>query len=157
MAAVLRADHYMIVCTDPAKTADFLVKVVGLDQTPSDPERFSAADGFEVHICPVTAFDPNIHKHNWMPDGLPAFSDSFASRATHLCFRVDSLQDVLTRIFAYGGIQPFSLNVECAVDQITSATQPLTFGSRSVYVKDPDQNLFEFVQAGISLEAANLK
>jgi catechol 2,3-dioxygenase-like lactoylglutathione lyase family enzyme len=55
------------------------------------------------------------------------------------------------------GLKPFSLDADCAIDPIGLATDPLTFGSRSVYVEDPDANLFEFVEVGVSLEMADLK
>jgi hypothetical protein len=53
-------------------------------------------------------------------------------------------------------VTPFSLDAECATTDIVSDSQALLFGSRSVYVEDQDRNVFEIVQAGVSLEIANL-
>lgn len=130
--------------------------MVGLDPHPADPERFSAADGFEVHICPVIGYDPAIHTNNWMPNGLPALADSMARRVTRLSFRVDSLADIVSRVFAYGGIQPFSLDDNWNYHVIPSVAHPLQFGTRSVHVADPDNNLFEFVESGVSTKLASL-
>lgn len=155
MAKYLAPDHVMLVVSDAERARQFYRDVLGLPSRDYDPDRFFLEDGFEIHLCPVDPGDPSTYAADWATEKGPAFSESFSEAAKHLALRVDDVHAMASKLFT-ASAQPFSLDVACAMEPIASATQLVNFGTKSVYVRDPDGNLIEFVQEGVSIDRAGV-
>lgn len=68
----------------------------------------------------------------------------------HFAFEVSSLSSVASKALELG-FHPFQMDTEGEEHEITNDND-LNFGIKTVFVRDPDSNLWEFVQKGHSWE-----
>ena len=69
----------------------------------------------------------------------------------HFAFEVPSLNAVSSKALELG-LHPFQMDSEGEEHDIMSTEDDLNFGIKTVFVRDPDNNLWEFVQKGHSWE-----
>lgn len=67
----------------------------------------------------------------------------------HFAFEVEDLRRVVKRALAHE-LQCFMMDTEGEEHYIKVDTDPLSFGIRTLFIRDPDDNLWEFVQRGHS-------
>jgi catechol 2,3-dioxygenase-like lactoylglutathione lyase family enzyme len=91
---------------------------------------------------------PTLHLIEIEDAGVPSEEDMH-HYYRHFAFEVPSLRAVTARSLELG-FSPFQMNTEGDEHEITSPDDDLTFGIRTVFVRDPDNNLWEFVQKGYS-------
>ena len=130
-------NHVNIVTTSAARTREFLVDVLGLEPHAVAPFWLVAGD-VTVHV--IEAED--------------ARSDtSVYRRLQHFAFEVDDLDEVYRRLVAapkHLGLAPFRMGLEMQ-EQPLRAAQDIDEGIGTIFVRDRDGNLYEFVQLGRGL------
>jgi catechol 2,3-dioxygenase-like lactoylglutathione lyase family enzyme len=103
----------------------------------------------------VLGLVPHPDKSNWLGHGQGCLihlmrrtrpGDDNDDPARHVALRVDRLEKVVALLLEHGCV-PFQSNVEQSEHRpISSSDQPLDFGIGTVFVRDPDGNLIEFVE-----------
>jgi catechol 2,3-dioxygenase-like lactoylglutathione lyase family enzyme len=69
----------------------------------------------------------------------------------HTAFEVDDLREVCRR-GVENGYLTFQMDIHGEESVIEASDAPLDFGLKTVFVRDPDGNLWEFAQRGLSWE-----
>lgn len=67
----------------------------------------------------------------------------------HFAFEVDSLREVVEKSLEHGFLT-FQMDSEGNEKKLINATDPIDFGIKTIFVRDPDHNLWEFVQKNFS-------
>lgn len=65
----------------------------------------------------------------------------------HFALQIDSLREVL-RILLERGHVPFQMDMSGREREVHSSEDPLDFGLGTLFVRDPDSNLVEFIEEG---------
>jgi catechol 2,3-dioxygenase-like lactoylglutathione lyase family enzyme len=105
----------------------------------------------------ILGLEPHPEKANWLGygQGCPIHlmertrtGEDVDDPARHVALRVDRLEDVVALLLDHG-CAPFQSDVQQREHRpITSAHQRLDFGIGTVFVRDADGNLIEFVERG---------
>lgn len=128
-------NHVALVITDLERSRHFMGEILGLERHPKMPRWYRVGD------CAVHLLGP-------MPDaGADA---SLYHHHQHLAIQVDDVRAVLARLMAHS-LEPFQINSELEPHVVTDLDDPLDYGTGSVLVRDPDGNLFEFLEIGRGL------
>ena len=132
-------NHVNIVVTSAEAAREFLVDVLGLEPHPVVPVWFIAGN-VTVHV--IEAED--------------AHSDtSVYRRLQHVAFEVDDLDEVYKRLVAapeHLGLEPFRMGLDAQAQPLKTA-QDIDKGIGTLFVRDLDGNLYEFVQLGRGIYA----
>ncbi|MBV9334790.1 MAG: VOC family protein [Solirubrobacterales bacterium] len=133
----LGLNHVALVVTDLERSRHFMGEVLGLERHPRMPRWYCVGD------CAVHLLQP-------MPDA--GVDSSLYHRYQHVAIQVDDVCAVLCRLLA-NGLEPFQIDSALRRRPISSIDDPLDYGTGSVLVRDPDENLFEFMEIGRGLFA----
>jgi catechol 2,3-dioxygenase-like lactoylglutathione lyase family enzyme len=128
------------------------MKLTGVQHISMRVADFERARQFYVEVL---GFAPHPQKSNWLGHGQgcpihlmlrtrPGEDTDDPSR--HIALRVDRLENAVARLLEHG-YTPFQADVKQSEHRpIRSVDQPLDFGIGTVFVRDPDGNLIEFVE-----------
>jgi catechol 2,3-dioxygenase-like lactoylglutathione lyase family enzyme len=130
-------NHVALVVTDLDRSRHFMGDVLGLERHPKMPRWYRVGD------CAVHLLKP-------MPEA--GADGSLYHRHQHLAIQVDDVRPLLRRLIA-NSLEPFQINSELEPHPVASPDDPLDYGTGSVLVRDPDGNLFEFLEIGRGLFA----
>ena len=133
----LGINHVALVVTDLDRSRHFMDEVLGLERHPKMPRWYRVGD-CAVHLLkpmPEAGADSSLYHHH-----------------QHLAIQVDDVRAVLRRLIA-NSLEPFQINSELEPHPVASLDDPLDYGTGSVLVRDPDGNLFEFLEIGRGLFA----
>jgi catechol 2,3-dioxygenase-like lactoylglutathione lyase family enzyme len=124
-------NHVSLRVANIAQASAFYAGVLGLRPHPQKPNWLGAGQGCIIHLMEKTV----------EPDGP-------VDPARHVALDVDSLEDVVALLLRHD-CQPYQATVDQRQHKaIVSADQPLDFGIGTVFVRDRDGNIVEFVQKG---------
>jgi catechol 2,3-dioxygenase-like lactoylglutathione lyase family enzyme len=74
----------------------------------------------------------------------------------HFALQVPKLDDVLT-ILLQAGQKPFQMDGKMKEHFLVDPGDPLTFGTGTLFVRDPDGNLIEFIEEGKGLFSVEMR
>ncbi len=74
----------------------------------------------------------------------------------HFALQVADLQNLLRTLLA-AGQQPFQMDNSMKEHALTDSGDPLTFGTGTVFIRDPDGNLIEFIEEGKGLFSIEMR
>jgi len=132
-------NHVSIVSRNLDKTAAFLQKVIGC--TPHDHEGW-----FRIPECSTA-----IHVIE-LEDAVVPGEDEYFHYYNHVALEVGSLVDVVKEGLKLK-LRVFQMNLEGDEHDVKAADDKLAFGLKTVFIQDPDKNLWEFAQRGHSWSA----
>ena len=128
------------------------MRLTGIQHASMRVVDFERAQRFYVGVLGLV---PHPQKSNWLghDQGCPIHlmqrtraGDDTDDPARHVALRVDRLEKVVARLLEHGYI-PFQSDVRQSEHRpIHSTDQPLDFGIGTIFVRDPDGNLIEFVE-----------
>ena len=127
-------NHVNVIVSSAARNREFLVDVLGLEPHSVMPVWFVAGD-VTVHV--IEAEDAGG-------------DTSFYRRLQHFAFEVDDLDEVYERLVAapeHLGLEPFRMGIDMQEHPLRTP-QDIDEGIGTIFVRDLDGNLFEFVQPG---------
>ena len=132
-------NHVIIVVASAAVAREFLVDVLGLEPHPVVPVWFIAGDAM-LHVVEVE----------------DAQSDTSVYRQLqHVAFEVNDLDEVYERLSAapeHLGLKPFRMGLDAQAQPLETPGD-IDKGIGTLYVRDLDGNLYEFVQLGRGIYA----
>ena len=132
-------NHVNLVVASAARTQEFLVDVLGLEPHAVVPVWFVAGDvAFHVVEVEDAGGDTSVYR-----------------QLQHVAFEVDDLNEVYERLTAapkYLGLEPFRIGLDMQ-EQPLATLQDIDKGIGTIFVRDSDGNLFEFVQLGRGIYA----
>jgi catechol 2,3-dioxygenase-like lactoylglutathione lyase family enzyme len=128
------------------------MKINGVQHVSMRVADFDRAFRFYIDVLGLV---PHPEKSNWLgyEQGCPIHlmlrtrsGEDTDDPSRHVALRVERLEDVVDRLLGHG-CTPFQSDVRQSEHRpIHSADQPLDFGIGTIFVRDPDGNLIEFVQ-----------
>lgn len=128
-------NHVALVVRDRSAAERFYVDVLGL-------QRHHTADAWLVlnarntlHLIPLPQAEPE---------------GSLRHRFQHFALQVSALDAILALLLRHG-LTPFQADFQGNTRAVTAPDDPLDFGTGSLFVRDPDGNLVEFLQMGRGL------
>jgi catechol 2,3-dioxygenase-like lactoylglutathione lyase family enzyme len=125
-------NHVSLRVTSLAQACRFYTGVLGLEPHPQKPNWMGFGQGCLIHLM-----EPTLDS-----------ADAAVDPARHVALEVSSLEAVVTLLLRHG-LKPYQATVDQRqFREITSTGTPLDFGIGTVFVKDPDGNVIEFVQKG---------
>jgi len=74
----------------------------------------------------------------------------------HVAFQVENLTEAY-HVLLRNELQPFQMNFNGEEHHLTDADDPLDFGLGSVFARDPDGNLVEFLEEGRGLFQVSMR
>ena len=144
----LRLNHVSLRVTDLDRARAFYTGILGLAPHPQKTNWLGAGQGCLIHLMTPTLDDAGGAP---APDDTPAPARTDPARtdpARHVALEVASLEEAVAALLK-GGARPYQATVDQkSFRAIATADQPLDFGIGTVFVRDPDDNVIEFVQRG---------
>jgi catechol 2,3-dioxygenase-like lactoylglutathione lyase family enzyme len=130
--------HVGLVVKDREAAERFYVGVLGLTRVPERPSwlRLNATNA--IHIIPFGTGEAEHPHHGYR----------------HVALQVADLRPVLHRLLDHG-LRVFQAGFDGGEKAITCRDDPLDFGIGSIFVRDPDGNLIEFLRLGHGIFAAD--
>jgi len=113
----------------------------------------------EAFYTGVLGFQPHHKVKSWLVlNGtstlhlvtIPGAAPTNASphrKIQHFALQVAHLRDVLS-LLLQAGQRPFQMDVGMKEYRVTDFSDPLSFGTGTLFVRDPDGNLIEFIGGG---------
>lgn len=135
----LDLNHICIIINDLEKSKKFYEEFLGL-----------IPHGEVGGWYKVEGNGPTVHLIEIEDAGVPSEEDMH-HYYRHFAFEVSSLESAAKKALELG-FHPFQMDTEGEEHEITSPEDDLSFGIKTVFVRDPDNNLWEFVQKGHSWE-----
>jgi catechol 2,3-dioxygenase-like lactoylglutathione lyase family enzyme len=135
----MKVHHLSVVSKDLAKYRAFAKGLLQLKQHPKHSGWFVAKDrSIQLHVIEIedTASDMDDMHHYYR----------------HSAIEVSDLAAVLKRARKLR-LKPFQMDENGEEKRIKPGSTKLDFGLRTLFVRDPDDNLWEFVQPGRSWPA----
>ncbi len=130
----LRLNHVSMRVTDLDLARRFYTGILGLQPHPQKTNWLGAGQGCLVHLMTPTLDNA----------GTATPTDP----ARHVALEVESLEETVATLLE-AGLKPYQATVDQkSFKAVASADQPLDFGIGTVFVRDPDDNVIEFVQRG---------
>ena len=130
----LRLNHVSMRVTDLDLARRFYTGILGLQPHPQKTNWLGAGQGCLVHLMTPTLDTA----------GTATPTDP----ARHVALEVESLEETVATLLETG-LKPYQATVDQkSFKAVASADQPLDFGIGTVFVRDPDDNVIEFVQRG---------
>jgi glyoxylase I family protein len=131
-------NHVSLLVTNNERARHFFLEVLGLEQHQRFPVWFIAG-ACTIHVIEI-------------PDAPLEASPSPYGVVRHVALQVDNLQELLSRLLA-ASLNPFKVDFEMRKKPLTDLNDDLSYGTGTIFVSDPDGNLFEFIQIGRGLFA----
>ena len=125
-------NHVGLVVRDLRAAERFYVDVLGLQRHHVRPSWFVLNATSTLHLIPLAdaaAEDPPHHAYR------------------HIALQVPDLRAVL-RVLLAGGVRVAQIDFGGGEREVSSGDDSLDFGVGSLFVRDPDGNLIEFLQLG---------
>jgi catechol 2,3-dioxygenase-like lactoylglutathione lyase family enzyme len=91
-----------------------------------------------------------------IPLGDSGFAEAPHHAYRHLALQVPDLRAVL-RVLLEGGLEVTQTGFDGQSHHVTSINDPLDFGVGSLFVRDPDGNLIEFLQQGHGIFTSEMR
>jgi catechol 2,3-dioxygenase-like lactoylglutathione lyase family enzyme len=122
----------------------------------------------EAFYTGVLGFQPHHKVQSWLVLNdtstlhliiIPGAAPSNASPhrpVAHFALQVARLCDVLSLLMR-AGQRPFQMDVTMKEHLLTDPGDPLTFGTGTLFVRDPDGNLIEFIEEGRGLFSVEMR
>ncbi len=129
-------NHVSLLVTNNERTRHFFLDVLGLEQHKRIPVWYIAGAG-TIHVIEI-------------PDAPSQISPPPYDVVRHVALQVDNLNELLSRLLA-ASLKPFQLDIQMRKKPLTDPNDDLSYGTGTIFVSDPDGNLFEFVQIGRGL------
>jgi catechol 2,3-dioxygenase-like lactoylglutathione lyase family enzyme len=124
-------NHACMRVTDLDRARDFYTGVLGLEPHPEKSNWLGVGQGCPIHLMEHTLS-----------------GDDVSDPARHVALEVAHLEDVVA-LLLQNGCSPFQADVHQREHRpITSPVGLLDFGIGTVFVRDPDGNVIEFIQNG---------
>lgn len=130
--AIEAINHVGLVVRDLQAAESFYVGVLGLQRHHVRPSWFVLNATSTLHLIPLAD---------------PAAQEPAHHAYRHVALQVTDLRAVL-RVLLAGGVHVMQTGFDGAEREVTSVEDPLDFGVGSLFVRDPDGNLVEFLQLG---------
>lgn len=124
-------DHVAINVRDLERSADFYTRVVGLKRHPTKSNWFLIGNHGAINVLPVLEGDDPTELYP----------------TAHLAFRVESLEATRDAVLA-AGVVPWQNSLQWESRDITDDAASLDWGIGTLFIRDPDGNAIEFIQAG---------
>jgi catechol 2,3-dioxygenase-like lactoylglutathione lyase family enzyme len=125
-------NHVGFVVKDLPAADRFYAEVLGLPRHHVRPSWFVLNATSTLHLIPL---------------GDPAANEPPHHAYRHVALQVSDLRAVL-RVLLAGGVRVSQIDFAGGEREVTSVDDPLDFGVGSLFVRDPDGNLIEFLQLG---------
>jgi len=125
-------NHVGLVVKDLKAAERFYVDVLGLRRHHVRPSWFALNATSTLHLIPLgdpSAVEPAHHKYR------------------HVALQVSDLRGVLRVLLAHG-LHVFQADFSGGERELTSGDVPMDFGVGTLFTRDPDGNLIEFLQLG---------
>ncbi|MEO8649845.1 MAG: VOC family protein [Acidobacteriota bacterium] len=130
-------NHICVVVRNLDKTRGFLENIIGCKQHAAMESWFRIPDQeTTIHLIDIEDAD------------VPSEDDLF-HYYRHAALEVDDIKEISRRALTHG-YPAFQMDVEGEEENIDSPDASLNFGLKTVFVRDPDGNLWEFAQRGHS-------
>ena len=130
--------HVGLIVTDRPRSEAFYMGILGFERHHKISSWLKINETNTIHLINIAE----------------AGSDnSIYHRIQHVALQVDSLTKVV-EVLMSNGQKPFQMDFEGKVRDIPSASDTLEYGIGTVFVRDPDGNLIEFLQIGKGIFAA---
>ncbi len=133
---VVAIHHVCIVVRDRQAADRFYTGILGLQPHPKVKSWLILNGASTLHLLTL----PDEDRRNSL--SIP--------RIQHFALQVTRLRDVLALLISAGEL-PFQMDVGMNEHVVTTADDPLSFGTETLFVRDPDGNLIEFVEQGKGL------
>lgn len=132
----MKINHIAIICKNLTKANKFATRVLNLRQHAKHNSWFKATDNsLTVHVIEIEEAKSNLKDmHHYY---------------RHVALEVASLEKIVKSAIALK-LRVFQMDENGEESIITKRTVHLDFGLRTVFVRDFDGNLWEFVQRGRS-------
>ena len=131
-------NHVSLLVTSNERAKHFFLDVLGLQQHERIPVWFIAGP-CTVHVVEI-------------PDGPSQAAPAPYDVVRHVALQVDNLNELLARLLS-ASLEPYQVDIQMHKKLLTDPNDDLSYGTGTVFVSDPDGNLFEFVQVGRGLFA----
>jgi catechol 2,3-dioxygenase-like lactoylglutathione lyase family enzyme len=134
-------NHVGLVVKDLAAADQFYNGVLGLPRHHVRPNWFVLNATSTLHLIPLadpSAAEPPHHAYR------------------HVALQVDDLRAVLGVLLA-NGVRVFQADFQGGEQEVTAPDDPIDFGVGTLFVRDPDGNLIEFLQLGHGLFTADMQ
>lgn len=135
---IRNVNHIGIVCKNFRSASKFLTDVLGCK--PHEHEGWFRLPGSAllIHVIDID-------------EVVPPSEEELYHYYHHTAFETDDLYGILGRALD-GGYRVFQMNMTGEESQIGERDDPLSFGLRTLFVRDEDGNLWEFLARGHSLD-----
>ena len=130
-------NHVGLVVRDLRAAERFYAGVLGMRPHPARPSWFVLNATSTLHLIPL----------DFTPLAGTAAEDPPHHAYRHVALQVADLRAILGVLLA-GGVRVSQIGFDGGERAVTSADDPLDFGVGSLFVRDPDGNLIEFLQLG---------
>jgi catechol 2,3-dioxygenase-like lactoylglutathione lyase family enzyme len=134
-------NHVGLVVKDLAASERFYSEALGFPRHHARPNWFVLNAVSTLHLIPLAdaaAVEPPHHAYR------------------HVALQVADLRATL-RVLLAAGLRVTQIAFNDGEREITSVEDPLDFGVGTLFVRDPDENLIEFLQVGHGLFTAEMQ
>jgi catechol 2,3-dioxygenase-like lactoylglutathione lyase family enzyme len=139
--AVEAINHVGLVVKDLAVSDRFYAEALGLPRHHARPNWFVLNAASTLHLIPLAdaaAVEPAHHAYR------------------HVALQVADLRETLRTLLA-AGLRVSQIGFSEGEREVSSVDDPLDFGVGTLFVRDPDENLIEFLQVGHGLFTAQMQ
>jgi catechol 2,3-dioxygenase-like lactoylglutathione lyase family enzyme len=131
-------NHVSLLVSNNERARHFFLDVLGLQQHKSIPVWFIAGS-CTLHVIEI-------------PDAPLAVFPPPYDVVRHVALQVDNLNELFLRLLT-ASLKPYQVDIQMRKKLLTDPNDDLSYGTGTIFVADPDGNLFEFVQIGRGLFA----
>ena len=132
----MRINHLALVTSNATQMDSFLVNVAGLLPHRVDGWYSVPDSGVSVHVIEIS-------------EAVVPVSEDLHHEYRHIAMEVDSLRSVLAAALREN-YTVFQMSMTGDERPVEASDDALQFGLRTIFVRDSDRNLWEFVQRGFS-------
>ncbi len=124
--------HVGLVVRDLRAAEAFYLGVLGLERHHRVPSWLVLNERAALHLVHLPGTDVDLSPRRVIQ---------------HVALQVPDLREILALLLDHG-IEPFQMGFDWSYKLVTSPDDPLDFGIGTLFARDPDRNLIEFVQLG---------